>query len=74
MFEGNYQITIPYKDYKILKEKENAYKELVKSIESCFDKKYALQGKPIPIYKDKLISIGKTHLPMYCKYSNFIEV
>lgn len=74
MFEGNYQITIPYKDYKTLKEKENAYKKLVKSIENCFDKKYALQGKPIPIHKDKLISIGKAYLPIYCKYSNFVEV
>ena len=74
MLEKDYQITIPYKDYKILKEREQAYRQLKEDIENCFDKKYAFQGKPIPIYKDKLISIGKAFLPIYCKYLNFVEV
>lgn len=74
MIESNYQITIPYKDYKILKDKEEALKKLQKEIETCFDKKYALMGKPVPIHVNKLINIGKRFLPIYCKNSNFVEV
>lgn len=74
MSENNYQITIPYKEYKRLREKESTLKILENNIKECFEIRYANLGKPIPIHKNKLIQIGKNMLPFYCKNANYVEV
>ena len=74
MKEDNYQITIPYKDYKRLKDKEKQLQDLQKNIYDCFEIKYLNVGKPIPVHKHELIEIGKKLLPFYCKNANFVEI
>lgn len=74
MKEDNYQITIPLKDYKRLKDKEKQLNSLQRELNECFETKYMAMGKPIPIHKHELIKIGKRFLPFYCMNANFVEI
>lgn len=74
MSENNYQITIPYKDYKRLKLKESKLEELEKNIRGCFEMQRSIISNTVLIHKQKLILIGKDTLPIYYKNMNFVEV